>query len=261
VGRAPLRLRSPASRASLGTDFSQAAASSSGRIREFPEFAVSERNVKADSHGRGNCGSLSAYTLPVHRSAVSPRALPSWFEFAIRDVVTSLGRAPFVQAIYEAQPGRRTQFVTHAFSDQMAADPTAFSGLAKSESFGVADTLIYVHKVSNDVKCLHLHAGLTPCGRELPDGGCDKVKEVLLREGLVGECEDEGLQDPPFSGQPSESDFWGLVIQSRDEGPGGCYLLKTTQKVGGECKCTHYSLTRVCEGVPLEQQFIKAWTG
>lgn len=67
--------------------------------------------------------------------------------------------------------------------------------------------------------------------------------------------------------------FYGLVVQpvggpARSGGPDGagaaaegCYLLKTVKADGypGGYSCTHFSLTRVCAGGGLEQQFMAAW--
>eukprot|EP00873_Tetraselmis_striata_P033047 jgi/Tetstr1/453311/TSEL_040302.t1 len=184
-----------------------------------------------------------------------------WFEFCLRDVVTNLGTAPFVQAVYEGRSGRRTQFARRAFTEEMTRDVKAFSELAKSDDLGVADTLMFVHRVSDGFTCPNRSAGLPPCDRERARLQCATgIFDDLLKEGLVGDCDDEEeLGAEPCTGGVSETSYWGMVVQSRGSGPAGCFLLKTTQKVGGDCKCTHYSLTRVCEGVPLDQQFIEAW--
>lgn len=63
-------------------------------------------------------------------------------------------------------------------------------------------------------------------------------------------------------GQAQEVNFWGLVVQSRAHtGAEGCYLLKTVRNVepATDCSCTHYSLTRICQGEGLEGQFVKSW--
>lgn len=108
-------------------------ASSSGRSSRVSEFSRRMEKVWGSSgHGRRSCrivlaaygrggqGGLSTYAQPVHRSAA--RALPSWFEFCLRDVVTNLGTAPFVQAVYEGRSGRRTQFARRAFTEEMTRD-------------------------------------------------------------------------------------------------------------------------------------------
>lgn len=39
-----------------------------------------------------------------------------------------------------------------------------------------------------------------------------------------------------------------------------CSLLKTVRMVSATgCACTHFSLTRVCQGEHLEQQFVSSW--
>lgn len=55
--------------------------------------------------------------------------------------------------------------------------------------------------------------------------------------------------------------FWGLVIQSsRWSDLEGCYLLKTAKVVDYTgCSCTHFSLVRVCRGIPLSDQYSAAW--
>lgn len=54
--------------------------------------------------------------------------------------------------------------------------------------------------------------------------------------------------------------LWGVVVQSREHGHmEGCYVLKTSHSTSADCQCTHYSLTRICEGTPLEQQLMQAW--
>lgn len=55
--------------------------------------------------------------------------------------------------------------------------------------------------------------------------------------------------------------FWGLVIQSSVWTTlEGCYLLKTAKVVDHMgCSCTHFSLIRVCQGIPLSDQYSAAW--
>jgi len=65
------------------------------------------------------------------------------------------------------------------------------------------------------------------------------------------------------TGMTPLSGYWGVVVQSRQHtGAEGCYLLKAVRTVpssGSGCTCTHFSLTRVCQGERLERQFVQSW--
>ena len=76
----------------------------------------------------------------------------------------------------------------------------------------------------------------------------------------------------PIGGAPSAapvSGYWGVVVQSKHHtGTEGCYLLRAVRQTtqaehvdggGGGCHCTHFSLTRVCQGEHVERQFINSW--
>jgi hypothetical protein len=66
-------------------------------------------------------------------------------------------------------------------------------------------------------------------------------------------------------GSTTERRFYGLVVQSQQQQHlQGCYLLKVSRTVQrthstGGCACTHYSLNRVCQNVPLSQQYVDSW--
>ncbi len=56
--------------------------------------------------------------------------------------------------------------------------------------------------------------------------------------------------------------YYGVVVQSARQQTGveGCYLLKTVRNVSSTgCACTHFSLTWICQGEHLEEQFISSW--
>ncbi|GIL66725.1 hypothetical protein Vafri_20208 [Volvox africanus] len=58
--------------------------------------------------------------------------------------------------------------------------------------------------------------------------------------------------------------YYGLVVQgSCTSDADGCWVLKTTRSdspgAPGLCSCTHFSLTRVCQGQPLYTQLRDAW--
>jgi hypothetical protein len=68
-----------------------------------------------------------------------------------------------------------------------------------------------------------------------------------------------------YDGSITERRFYGLVVQSQQQQHlQGCYLLKVSRTVQrthstGGCACTHYSLNRVCQNVPLRQQYVDSW--
>ena len=63
--------------------------------------------------------------------------------------------------------------------------------------------------------------------------------------------------------------YYGLVVLSKSAAKGatgcsksGCYVLKTSSSspTGSDgCRCTHYTLTQVCRGQPLQSQMQAAW--
>eukprot|EP00192_Tetraselmis_astigmatica_P020629 CAMPEP_0117677096 /NCGR_PEP_ID=MMETSP0804-20121206/16559_1 /TAXON_ID=1074897 /ORGANISM="Tetraselmis astigmatica, Strain CCMP880" /LENGTH=281 /DNA_ID=CAMNT_0005486349 /DNA_START=240 /DNA_END=1082 /DNA_ORIENTATION=- len=221
------------------------------RVRSGPRLQCSA--LGAVQHG-----ALSVYSRPVERSAAWQ--LPSWFEPCLRSVVSNLWRAPLLQAVYDSRGHLSvgTQFVTHAVPEHMIADPRAWPDLVLSSGDSHPKTVIMVHEVSSGDACA-VTGGPRPsdiCGTAAAD--------ALVRQGSIGDCdtaEEEGHHECP--GTPctkcSVTKYWGMVIQSPDGGPSGCFLLKTTQNVGAGCSCTHFSLTRICQGVPLAQQFVDAW--
>lgn len=140
-----------------------------------------------------------------------------------------------------------------------------------------ADTVILVQPVSkaNDI-----------CASARGGGACS-VQDTAARmqsrsrvsvSGRIGDCCDgsetssEGHKHAaPTSQQPSgslpevEHAFFGIVVQSRHNTQlQGCYLLKRSRtghqsSLGTGCSCTHYSLNRVCLGLPLWEQWQDSW--
>ena len=105
-------------------------------------------------------------------------------------------------------------------------------------------------------------------------------------EGEVGDCCGGQGHGGHSSGQPSQRSsgghahaersslstaYYGLVVQSAQPcDTDGCFVLKlesarTASSAAadtgalGSCRCTHYTLTRVCHGQPLAQQLRDAW--
>jgi hypothetical protein len=67
------------------------------------------------------------------------------------------------------------------------------------------------------------------------------------------------------SASSAHTSYYGLVVQAAQHSQvQGCYLLKAVRTThaepsGGGCHCTHYTLTRVCQGQPLAQQLMRSW--
>lgn len=107
--------------------------------------------------------------------------------------------------------------------------------------------------------------------------------EDTMLSGRVGDCcaEDAGHEaaGPAHSQHshahgaaqvphPAQCDgstaYYGLVVQCRATSRlTGCYLLKTVRATHGSagegCHCTHFALTKVCQGQPLAQQLMQSW--
>lgn len=70
------------------------------------------------------------------------------------------------------------------------------------------------------------------------------------------------------SKRDTSAQYYGVVVQARSRaaswsGSGsaasaldseGCYLLKVVSSTAADCRCSHYSLVRLCQGDPLSQQ-------
>lgn len=208
-------------------------------------------DVRCHSLGISTKQPASVYARPVGRST---QRLPAWFEPCVRSVVSNLGRAPILAAVYDHRGllSTGTQFVAHSVTEEMAADPSCWRDFVRTEDSREARTLIYVRKVSGKDAC-----SLTDGKRQA--ASCTSDTPEPITGGSVGDCPSE-VKDPCDSEGPSSTSYWGVVMQSPGEGPNGCYLLKTTQNIGGDCTCTHYSMTKVCGGMTLEQQFVDSWT-
>lgn len=104
-----------------------------------------------------------------------------------------------------------------------------------------------------------------PAGAILPFGAAGRAppaRTAVKVKALPSEGPSGAAAAAPLSG------YWGVVVQAaagQATGAEGCYLLKAVREVsapgGGApgCSCTHYSLTRVCQGEHMEHQFVNSW--
>ena len=86
---------------------------------------------------------------------------------------------------------------------------------------------------------------------------------AALIAGKIGDCcdEEERRLSNAVEDTSVESGFWGLVVRSSVfPEMQGCYLMRT-KKSGSHtgCHCVHYSVTRICTGIPLADQFDASW--
>ncbi|MEW5301077.1 MAG: hypothetical protein WDW38_009351 [Sanguina aurantia] len=76
----------------------------------------------------------------------------------------------------------------------------------------------------------------------------------------------------PASSVGDTEQYFGLVVQGRGSSQpllgmldpasvsaDGCYVLKTSSVGQDGCRCTHFTLTRVCQGHPLAEQLRDSW--
>ncbi|CAG9461990.1 unnamed protein product [Pedinophyceae sp. YPF-701] len=72
----------------------------------------------------------------------------------------------------------------------------------------------------------------------------------------------EGFEPERTEGSgPAEAEAYGVVVQTRAPGDParGCYILKLVRSYTPDCRCTHYSMTRVSRNVPVDLQMMRAW--
>lgn len=151
------------------------------------------------------------------------------------------------------------------------------------------DAVILVHPVPSEEQPCAVSA--INCGQPCPgcphtQPGPSSVEQTELLHGKLGDCcsdhdhdsssgnrqhshssiSHKHVHDSSHHNSNSVLSYHGLVVQTSNAADPlqGCYLLKTMQvkqqagSVGG-CHCTHYSLTRVCKGPSLQQQYQAAW--
>jgi hypothetical protein len=68
-------------------------------------------------------------------------------------------------------------------------------------------------------------------------------------------------QQPLLSLPTGGAQYYGLVVQGQHRADvEGCYVLKLSRaSTASDCSCLHYSVTRVCQGAPLQQQLLQSW--
>ena len=203
--------------------------------------------LKCHASGRGNLGPLSVYARPVEHHA--SQALPTWFDSCLRHVVSNLHQAPLLTCAYEVRGHLSTgiQFATRNIDESAFLDPSSWIDLAKRSDERDPKALIYV--------------------RELASPGVAPVSDAeALERGSVGDCCEEPDSDGDCCDKDcpgvlsTETKYWGLVMQSPGEGQEGCYILKTESSSCGSCTCTHFSVSKVHQGMPFEAQLTNAWT-
>ncbi|KAL6781017.1 hypothetical protein ACKKBG_A09415 [Auxenochlorella protothecoides x Auxenochlorella symbiontica] len=240
------------------------------------------------------CHAMACRALPP--AHVAQQSMPSthpllgtrWFQDAVRDVAKHVSEGlPFMELVQLHGPcsGKAPHFSSFKVEDDVVSAPQLWRSIAECLSGEDPDVVML---------CKRVDSAADVGGQASPSS--DTVTEVkqacraLVRSGIahavmrgrVGDCceEDSPWDDrgagPGFwsrhhhrphgkaarVGQAQEVNFWGLVVQSRAHtGAEGCYLLKTVRNVepATDCSCTHYSLTRICQGEGLEGQFVKSW--
>lgn len=208
---------------------------------------------------------LATYRLP-HHSSVGHHAAAPWFQRAIKEAVTHLQDAPFLQLVQFNGDSTGTCATMKSFGvpDVAVNTPELWASISEAVTADTADVVLLVQRVDDSKK-------VSLSSKKLASSGISQS----VFQGKVGDCcEKEGhlykessrrvvkvhALPPPEVGKPL-SGYWGVVVQSkRHTGAEGCYLLKAVKEtVDGTCSCTHFSLTRICRGENVESQFIKSW--
>lgn len=223
---------------------------------------------------RAACAELATYSLEL------PVSTPL-LESCVRQAVLHLDEAP---CLHVAGTTQGPEFIRHAVPESVVAVPQLWQGIGETIAKDDPELLVLVHRVPDSASptaCLKLQ--LAAMTTKATDEGTLQVwpqsssaHEPLLSKdlvsGKVGDCCDEdddhhqhGSSAEDTVGhqetQRREIRFWGLVIQSKARrAVEGCYLLKTVRNIDVTgCTCTHFSMNRVCQDVPLCEQFQAAW--
>lgn len=217
---------------------------------------------------------LSTYTLEVPLNS-------QLLETCAREAVLHLDEAPCLHLVCQGAAESSRHPMPDAF-------PQVWNNMRAIVDRDSPDVLVFVHHLPHiplHKTCWKLQevTGRATQPAEAPSAapqGCDSQEPALapsLVAGKVGECcgkDDHG--DPSALGTQGdhgrtaaethrplheEVSFWGLVLQSqRHAGMDGCFLLKTVRSEDAAgCTCTYFSLTRVCWGLPLCEQYQQSW--
>jgi hypothetical protein len=200
-----------------------------------------------------------------------------WFEAMVQMVVKQLNGTPFLLRA-RSQGQLRLSYVP-LNPEELAKgwDHIQQRHLATSSA---DDAVILVHPVPSDqqpcaVQVVNQGQACNGCPHTQP--GAETLQQQELLHGKFGDCcsehSDTSTHQHKHSngksrdeGKDSVLAYYGLVVQTSNAADPlqGCYLLKTMQVKqqsgsAGGCHCTHYSLTRVCKGPSLQQQYQAAW--
>lgn len=218
---------------------------------------------------------LASYHLQLPTVSSVTRAGSRWFEAAVQHIAKLAGSTAFLQTVYH-HPKLR-------FSHTQLSDSDITSGwaaIAQEVGAAAADCVLLVHpmKSAADACLLNQHgAGECPaCSEDSMDMFAQSRQVAETLSGHFGDCCDgnssahesspsSSHQDAAAHALDSSTAFYGVVVQSKhDKHLQGCYLLKTVRvkhrsSHSTGCHCTHYSLTRICKGPTLQQQFKSSW--
>lgn len=233
---------------------------------------------KSGSETRRVCRSvastLSGYAFPGTRPDVC-----RWFEEAVRDIVKNIHNRCFLQLVRTLPQLSFQQYTQAGCGESLSQLWDAFS---QSTSIGNTELAILVHPLQNpEDYCIVNKLGETDQSRvDHQSGGgrvrCQDGRSIVEEEdgmsGRLGDCCDgEGSADlasmslsvPPVitSRMSSSAEYFGLVVQSRYRSSvAGCYVLKLVRNQDScGCSCSHYSVSKVCAGVPLGLQLKESW--
>lgn len=235
----------------------------------------SQRHVEGLSMcARATCSDLSTYSL----EAPTNLAL---LERCAQQAVLHLDEAP---CLHLMAPGVGAEFARQTVPESILSAPQMWKSTGEHVAHEKPELMILVHRVPEEPcpkTCWKLQMEVSRAehpAAEMSDSlqvwSQTRFKKDIVA-GKVGECceEDEGSHPQHETavatdctserGKALHQDitFWGMVIQSRKNAAmEGCYLLKTVRNIDPTgCTCTHFSLTRVCQELPLCEQFQSAW--
>ncbi|GMH37270.1 hypothetical protein BSKO_05143 [Bryopsis sp. KO-2023] len=257
--------------------FAPGIVSSTTRVSNAPAVNLRPHSRKDSSARRSVRVESSLATYSVEQQKCSPI-----LERVVQESVRHLDKAPCLHLLVED-----ATFETHSVPEAVVAAPQLWQGITEHLSSRNPDAVVLVHRVPEGGEskgCMDpalpssSEAGLTCSNRLLSVGLAQQIMA-----GKIGECCDDEEHHAPESqgfidmalrhsgmyGEESmsassmyqDTAFWGLIIQSaKCSELQGCYLLKTMRLVDSTgCCCTHFSLTRVCAGVPLCDQYSASW--
>ncbi len=232
------------------------------------------------------------------RANALARSDTAWFQTAVNAIVrrvstsatatsaaasssSSAASTPFLQMV-SRRPGL---LGGPQLSSMQLSDKAAWAAAAKQLGAMSADCVVLVQPVDNAES-----ACVTGCERMQQASDAPGTSSPRSDySGRVGDCCDGSSSDHhghshahhsssnvsssggsrnvsshgSSSGGTDSTGYWGLVVQCRGadtQHVAGCYLLKTVRSSSDPgCQCTHWSVTRVCQNAPLQQQLRRSW--